>query len=62
MFGRFICMTFLKNGKCNNPNCNLKHVKDIASLDKNESAKEPEKPQQKNLANVKKSSAVSASS
>ena len=53
MFGRFICMTLLNNGKCNNQNCHLKHVKDISFQDKSDSAKEPEEPQQKNLANVK---------
>ena len=33
MFSRMICMPFLKDGRCNNPSCKLKHVKDIASLE-----------------------------
>jgi hypothetical protein len=33
MFGRFICMSFLNTGKCDNPSCTLRHVNDITSMD-----------------------------
>ena len=32
MFGRFICFSFLKNGKCEDPTCTRNHVNDISTL------------------------------
>lgn len=32
MFGRFICVNFMKTGKCEDRTCKLSHVDDIGSL------------------------------
>lgn len=34
MFSRFICINYMKNGKCTDPSCKLQHVDDIGSLSK----------------------------
>ena len=34
MFSRFICINYMKTGKCTDPSCTLQHVTDIDSMDK----------------------------
>lgn len=45
MFSRFICVNFIKKGKCTDPSCKLKHVKDIGIFDESsEPSKKDFKP------------------
>lgn len=47
MFSRFICINYMKNGKCTDPSCKLQHVKDIKILNNDEEEVKQEKPTMK---------------
>lgn len=47
MFSRFICINYMKNGKCTDTSCKLQHVKDIKILNNDEEEVKQEKPTMK---------------
>ena len=44
MFSRFICINYMKIGKCTDTSCKLQHVKDIKILNNDEEEVKQEKP------------------
>ncbi len=47
MFSRFICINYMKNGKCTDSSCKLQHVKDIKILNNDDEEVKQEKPAMK---------------